>query len=73
VGIDEASLFVAAFEAASHLIGDRIIQVALSAMNLVQTVCATKKPQLSLKGELLSYYETIVGALLERLGEFINR
>ena len=63
------AVFVAAMGAVAYTINDKVNQVSLNAINVLQALLSQEPPQVSSKNELLSYIDTIVNGLLEKIGD----
>jgi len=53
----------------SYTINDRVIQVAQKSMNLLQTILGKEPQKSGSRNELNAYIETIMGGLLEKIGD----
>ena len=66
---DNAAVFVALMGVAAHTINDKVAQVVLNCLNLLQTLLSQPPPNISSKAEVLSYIEGVMTGLLEKIGD----
>ena len=66
---DNAAVFVALMGVAAHTINDKVAQVVLKSLGLLQTLLSQQPPNISSKAEVLSYIEGVMTGLLEKIGD----
>ena len=66
---DTGAVFVAYMGAISYTINDKVNQVVLASMSLLQTLISKPPPHVPSKNELMSYVDGVVNGLLEKIGD----
>jgi len=66
---DPGAVFVAVMGAISYTINDKINQVVIKSMSVLQTLLSQEPPYISSKNELMSYIEGVMNGLLEKIGD----